>query len=118
MYILEGVTLGQITITNADDIALLGEDLDMIKRLGNKLINTARKVDLTVNEDKTEYLVASQRNRNDGKEQYIKIEKLNFKRVSQFKYLGLIIIKDNDVNIEVSARIQQTNKEYYGLNKY
>jgi hypothetical protein len=28
----------------------------MIKRLGNKLINTAKKLGLAVNNDKTEYL--------------------------------------------------------------
>jgi hypothetical protein len=46
MHISEGVILGQITIrmlAYADDISLLGEDLDMIKRLGSKLINTAKK---------------------------------------------------------------------------
>jgi hypothetical protein len=88
MNILEGVILGQIRIgmlAYADDIALLGEDLDMIKRLGSNLINTAKKVGITVNEEKTEYLVASRRNRNGGLEQYIKIEELKFKRVSQFK---------------------------------
>jgi hypothetical protein len=46
MNTLEGVILGQIRIgmlAYADDIALLGEDLDMIKRLGSNLINTAKK---------------------------------------------------------------------------
>ncbi|KAL4153541.1 hypothetical protein QTP88_001374 [Uroleucon formosanum] len=89
MNILEGVLLGQIRIgmlAYADDI----EDLDMIKKLGSNLINTAKKVGLTVNEEKTKYLVASRRNRNGGLEQYIKIEELKFKRVSQFKgYYGL-----------------------------
>ncbi|VVC32205.1 Reverse transcriptase domain [Cinara cedri] len=56
MNISEGVILRQIRIgmlAYADDIALLGEDLDMIKRLGINLINTAKKVGLTVNEEKT-----------------------------------------------------------------
>jgi len=56
----------------------------MIKHLGNKLINTAEEVGLTINEDKTEYLVASRRNGNNCQEQYIEIEEYNFKRVSQF----------------------------------
>lgn len=48
----EGVVLGHIKIgmlAYADDIALLGEDLDMIKRLGSNLINTAKKVGLGKN---------------------------------------------------------------------
>jgi len=57
----------------------------MIKRLGSNLINTAKKVGLTINEEKTEYLVASRRNRNGSLEQYIKIEEIKFERVSQFK---------------------------------
>jgi len=61
--------------------------------------------------------VASRRNRYDGQEQYIEIEEHKFKRVSQFKYLGSIITKDNDVKTEVSSRILQANKGYYGLEK-
>jgi len=55
MNISEGVILGQIRIgmlAYADDIALLGEHLDIIKRLGSNLINAAKKVSLTVNEEK------------------------------------------------------------------
>ncbi|KAL4143118.1 hypothetical protein QTP88_005484 [Uroleucon formosanum] len=99
--ILEGVILGQIRIgmlAYADDIAHLGEDLDMIKKLGK-------------------YLVASRRNRNGGLEQYIKIEELKFKRVSQFKYLGSMITEDNDIKTEVSTRMQLANRGYYGLEK-
>jgi len=91
----------------------------MIKRFGSKLINTAKIVGLTVNEDKTEYLVAGRRNSNSGQEQVIKIEEHKFKRVVQFKYLRSIISKDNDVNTEISARIQQANKGiiFMGLKK-
>lgn len=69
--ILEGITLGQITnelLAYADDIAFLGEDLDIIKRLGNKIINTAKRVGLTVYEDKIDYLVGSRININNGQE--------------------------------------------------
>ena len=120
MNISDGVILGQTRIgilAYADDIALLGEDLDMIKKLGSNLINTAKKVGLTVNEEKTEYLVASRGNRNGGLEQYIKIEELKFKRVSQFKYLGSMITEDNDIKTEVSTRIQLANRGFYGLEK-
>ncbi|VVC32177.1 Reverse transcriptase domain [Cinara cedri] len=99
MNISKGVILGQIRngmLAYADDIALLGEDLDMIKRLGK-------------------YLLASRRNRNGGLEQYIKIEELKFKRVSQFKFLGPMITEDNDIKTEVSTRIQLANRGYYGL---
>lgn len=57
-----------------DDIAILGEDLNIIKRFGNKLINTAKIVGLTVNDDKTKYLVVGRSNRNYRQEQHIEIE--------------------------------------------
>jgi len=89
----------------------------MIKRLGCKLINTAKKVGLTVNEDRTEYLVASRIYSNNRQEQFIKIEEHMFKRMVQFKYLGLIKSKDNDVKTKIPSRIQQSNKGYCGLEK-
>lgn len=39
-------------LANADDIALFGDDVEMMKCLGRKLINTAEKVGLIVNDDK------------------------------------------------------------------
>lgn len=57
------VTLGLITIeyfAYADDIALLKEKLDMMKRLQNKLLNTTKKVGLTINDNKTENLIAEE----------------------------------------------------------
>jgi len=44
----EGIILGQIIIellAYADDIALFGDDIEMIKCLGKKLMNTAEKWD-------------------------------------------------------------------------
>jgi hypothetical protein len=73
------------------------------------------KEDEKIEKHKTKYLVASRRNSNSVQEQYTKIEERIFKRVVQFKYLGSIISKDNDVKIEVSSRIQQANEGYYGL---
>jgi len=71
MNVSEGIELGQIKIgllAYADDIALLGDDIEMIKSLGKKLIKAAEKVGLTVNDDKTEYLIVSRSNRNHGLE--------------------------------------------------
>jgi len=58
----ERIELGQVKIgllTYVDDIALLGDNIEMIKSLGRKLIKAAEKVGLTVNDNKTEYLVVS-----------------------------------------------------------
>ncbi|KAL4084186.1 hypothetical protein QTP88_028016 [Uroleucon formosanum] len=120
MNVSEGIALGQITIgllAYADDIALLGDDIETTKRLGKKLIKAAEKVGLTVNDDKTEYLTVSRNSRDYGLGQHIELEGHIFKKVSQFKYLGSIITQDNELKTEVSSRIQLANKGYYGLEK-
>ncbi|XP_060846231.1 uncharacterized protein LOC132925892 [Rhopalosiphum padi] len=94
-----------------------GDDIETIKRLGKKLIKAAEKVGLSVNDDKTEYLIVSRNSRNHRLGQHIELEGHIFKKVSQFKYLGSIITQDNELKTEVSSRIQLANKGYYGLEK-
>ncbi|KAL4092460.1 hypothetical protein QTP88_026961 [Uroleucon formosanum] len=113
MNVSEGIALGQITI-GLLAYALLGDDIETIKRLGKKLIKAAEKVGLTVNDDKTEYLTVSRNSRDYGLGQHIELEGHIFKKVSQFKYLGSIITQDNELKTEVSSRIQLANKGYYG----
>lgn len=67
---------------------------------------------LTVNDDKTEYLIDSQRNEIYRPGQHIDIGH-SFRRVSQFKYLGSIVTQDIDVRTEVLSRVQE-NKGYMG----
>lgn len=66
-----------------DDIALLRNDIEMIKSLRKKLIKAVEKVGLTVNNDKTEYLVVSRSNWNYGLEQRIELVGHIFRKVSQ-----------------------------------
>jgi hypothetical protein len=40
-----------------------------------------------------------------------------FKRVTHFKYLGHLLSQDNDLKMEVSARIQKGNKSFFGVGK-
>lgn len=118
--VLGGIALSQITIGHlayADEKALLGDDIGTIKRLGNKFIKATEKMGLTIFDDKTEYLIVSQSNRNYGLQQHIKLEGHSFRKVSQFKYLGLIINQFNELKTDVLSRIQLANKGYYGLEK-
>jgi len=120
MNVSEGIEIGQVKIgliAYADDIVLLGDNTEMIKSLGKKLVKSAEKVGLTFNDDKTEYLILSRSNRNYGLEQHIELEGHTFRKVSQFKYLGSIITQDNELKTEVSSRIQLANKGYYGLKR-
>lgn len=109
MNVSEGTAVGQITIgllAYADEIALLGDDIETIKRLGKKLIKAAEKVGLTVNDDKTEYLIVSRNSRNYRLGQHIELEGHIFKKVSHFKYLGSII------TLKIMNLKQRCRREY------
>jgi len=62
MNISERSALDQSTIkllAYANDIALLRNNIEMIKCLGKKLVNIAKKEGLTVNDDKTECVIVN-----------------------------------------------------------
>lgn len=81
------------------------------------LIKAAEKVELKINEEKTEYTVVSQKNRNRVQEEVIEVEGSRFKIVNQFKYLGSVIIQNNDIKAEISMRLQSANKCFFKLYK-
>jgi hypothetical protein len=89
----------------------------MIIKMEKSLIKAAEKVGLRINEEKTEYMVVSWRNRNLVQEELIEMEEYKFRRVDQFKYLGSIITQDNDIKTEISMRLQSANKCFFGLSK-
>lgn len=68
----------------------------------------AIKVGLHINEEKTKYMALNRRD--TPLCQFIKIDNFEFKRVEQYKYLGTILNKKNNVAIESAARIQAGNK--------
>ena len=96
----------------ADDIDILGETRDDVRRLGGVLFETASRVGLEVNEGKTEYLECS---RNVQDELPLDIGGLRFKKVREFRYLGSTVTSDNDMNREVTLRIQSGNRCLYSL---
>jgi len=51
-------------------------------------------------------MMVSRKNGNQAQEEVIGVEEYRFKRVDQFKYLGLIITEDNDIKTEISMRLQ------------
>ncbi|KAE9539532.1 hypothetical protein AGLY_004784 [Aphis glycines] len=113
----EGIKLRNSTIpllAYADDIVLMDESQDGVKRLCGRLINAAQKVGLQINEQKTEYMIIGRQNWMD---QVLEVGHFKFKRVNSFKYLGSIVTEKNDITKEVAARIQAENRIYYGLEK-
>jgi len=66
MNISEGITLGQSKIgllVYADDIAIIGDNIEIMKTHCKKLMDAASKVGLMINDEKTEYMNLSGRDR-------------------------------------------------------
>lgn len=114
----EGVKLDGTSISilaYADDIVLLGNNINTVKSLCERLIIAARRVGLQINEEKTEYMEISRQRYRGQVEDFLKVGPYSFKNVSQFKYLGTMITKSNDMEYEILKRIQMGNKSYYAM---
>jgi hypothetical protein len=77
-------------LTYADDVNLLEDNIDAIKKSTETLIDASKEVGLDVNIQKTKYMLVS-RHENVGQNRDIKIAKRSFENMSQFKYLGTTV---------------------------
>jgi hypothetical protein len=87
----------------ADDINLLGDNIDTIEKNTEILIDTSKEVGLEINVEKTKYMLLS-RHRNAGQNRDIKIANRSFENVSQFKYLGTTVTNQNLNQGEIKSR--------------
>jgi hypothetical protein len=69
----------------ADDENLLEDNIHIIKKNTETLIDASKEVGLEVNTEKTKYMLLS-RHRNAGQNLYIKIANGSFEIVAQFKF--------------------------------
>jgi hypothetical protein len=74
----------------ADDVNLLGDNIDTTIKNTEILIDAGKEVGLEVYVEKTKYMLVS-RDQNAGKNEEIKIGNRSFENVSQFKYLGTTV---------------------------
>jgi hypothetical protein len=74
----------------ADDVNLLGDTIDTIKKNTETLIDASKEVGLEVNIRKLKYMLLSHQ-QNAVKNHDIKIAYRCFENVVQFKYFGTVI---------------------------
>jgi hypothetical protein len=74
----------------ADDVNLLDDNIDTIKKNTETLIDASKEIGLEVNAEKTKYMLLS-RHQNAGQNHDIKIVNKCFENVAQLRYLGMTI---------------------------
>jgi hypothetical protein len=85
----------------ADDVNLLGDNIDTLKKKTQILIDASKEVGLEINVEKTKYMLLS-RHQNVGRYRDIKKANRSFENASQFNYLGKTVTNQN--LIEVTKR--------------
>lgn len=98
----------------ADDIDIIGRTKQAVVEAFTSLENAASRMGLTINEDKTKYMISTNKTINRDP---LKINNYTFENVKQFKYLGTIISTDNDLRIEIKSRLAMANRCLFGLKK-
>jgi hypothetical protein len=88
----------------ADDMKLLGGDIDTINKNMQILIDACKEVGLEVNTEKIKYMLLS-RDQNAGQNRVIKIGNRSFENVSKFKYLGTTTTNQNLIQEEIKRRL-------------
>jgi hypothetical protein len=92
----------------ADNLNLLGDNIDIIKKTQSK------EVGLEINIEKTKYMLLSC-HQNVGQNRDIKIANRSFENVSQFKYLGTKVRNQNLIHEEIKRRLNFGNACYHSV---
>jgi hypothetical protein len=103
-------------VSSYDDVNLLGDNIDTIKKNTESLIDANKEIGLEINVDKTKYMLLS-RHQTLGQNRDIKIANRSFEYVSQFKYLGTTVTS-TDQNLsqeEIKRRLNSGNVCYHSV---
>jgi glycerol-3-phosphate O-acyltransferase len=99
-------------VAYADDINLVGENIDTIQRNTKALLDASKEVGLEVTPEKTKYMLVS-RCQKAGQRQSIKIGNRSSESVAKFKYLGTTLTDQNCIDEEIKSRLNSGNACYH-----
>jgi hypothetical protein len=98
----------------ADDVNLLGDNTDAIKKNMETLIDASKEVGLEVNTEETKFMLLF-RHQNSGQNYDIKTADICFENVAKFRYLGKTITNQNLIQEEIKKRLNSGNACYHSV---
>ena len=111
----EGIRLRELLINclgYADDIDIITEDLRDTERLTNVFRETAERIGLRINQEKSKVMEIARR---CELEDSVNIDGMEVEVVETFKYLGMTVGKDGKMNEEINQRIGAANRCLFSL---
>jgi hypothetical protein len=98
----------------ADDLIIVGEEIDITNKNTEALIDASKEVGLEVNPEKTKYMLMS-RSQKIGQRRSIKIVNRSFEYVATFRYLGTTLTDQNCLREEIQSRLNSGNACYHSV---
>jgi hypothetical protein len=98
----------------ADDVYLLEDNIDTIKKNTETFNDASKEVGLKINIQQHKYMLLS-RQQNVGQNRDIKIANRSFENVSQLKCLGMTVINQNLIQEEIKRRLNSGNTCYHSV---
>jgi transcriptional regulator CtsR len=94
----------------ADDVNLVWDNIDTIKKNMETLIDASKEVGLEIKRS-----IYSSRHQNVGQNRDIKIADGSFENVTQFKYLGATVTNQNLIQKKIKRRLSSGNACYHSV---